>query len=82
MAALLAWLLEGKGHETGAHGRALRDFTFAGAGVRLYRGNPGTVLLNRLRGEESSEKNRRELAKKGEGVQSSIRVPTFSLVTV
>lgn len=29
MASLLARLLEGKGHETGVHGRALRDFTWS-----------------------------------------------------
>lgn len=28
VAPLLAWLLEGKGHETGVPGRALRDFTW------------------------------------------------------
>lgn len=65
MASSLVWLLKGKGHGTGVHGRALRDFTFAGTGIRLYGGNLVSVLLKRLRKERnSSEKNKRNYQKK------------------
>lgn len=41
-----------------------RWVTFAGTGIRLYRGNLGSVLLKRLRKERNHrEKDKRELAK-------------------
>lgn len=48
LAALPARLLEGKRHKPGVHESALWDFTFAGTGVRLYRGNLVSAVLKRL----------------------------------